>query len=119
MNTTTPAPTPVEERPEPTIGGAVLAALRHRLGYSITELADELAVRPRTVRAWITGRDPIPSGVVLELAQLLADHERDVQAAVDAGEVVLPRPGTDVGWWTAVAAEAMSRSTSVAIVWEG
>ena len=102
----------------PTIGGAVLAALRHRLGYSITELADELDVRPRTIRSWSTGRDPIPPGVVVELAQLLADHETAVETALDEGEVVLPRSGPLVGWWTAVAAEAMSRSHDIGIVWE-
>ena len=98
--------------------GALLAAIRHRLGYSLTELADVLNVHPRTLRAWITERDPLPVGVLDELAELLGEHDADVADALDAGEVVIPHESPMSGWWTAVAAEAIGSGKDVAIIWD-
>lgn len=98
--------------------GALLAAIRHRLGYSLTELADVLNVHPRTLRAWISERDPLPAGVLTELADLLAEHDEDVAEALDAGEVVIPHESPMSGWWTAVAAEVVGSGSDVAIIWE-
>ena len=55
------------------------AARRHLTGLSVTELAAHLAVNPRTVRSWESGRDPIPARIDTLLDALVAAHTEDTR----------------------------------------
>lgn len=91
---------------------AELAAWRHLLGLTLAELAHELGVNPRTVRAWESGRYPIPHRITDELAALKARHDLLVADMISAGHVTIPRtPGR--GWDVAAAARAMTHGVSI------
>ncbi|MDK8781811.1 helix-turn-helix domain-containing protein [Actinotignum sp. GS-2025f] len=49
----------------------IFAASRRRLHLSVKQCAAALDVSPRTLRAWESGRDPIPPGVADDLAALM------------------------------------------------
>ncbi|MDE1537293.1 MULTISPECIES: helix-turn-helix domain-containing protein [Actinotignum] len=47
------------------------AASRRHLRLSVKQCAAALGVSPRTLRAWESGRDPIPPGAADDLAALM------------------------------------------------
>lgn len=59
-----------------------LQAVRERLGLTGDALAGILHVNPRTVRAWEAGRDPIPVRVRDEVAAVVAETDRVVDALI-------------------------------------
>lgn len=66
------------------------AGWRHLLGLSLRELAGLLRVGERTVRAWESGRDPIPYRVPSELEELRERHDEIVARFLHEGSVRLP-----------------------------
>lgn len=100
-----------------TMTGPRLAALRHRLGWSTNELAKQLDVNPRTVRAWNSGRDPVPVGVMLELDELLIEHELDVHNSLQTGRLEIPYAHESTPWWVAVADSASRLNPEIDLVW--
>lgn len=114
-----PAPTP-HRRPTP----AFLRATREYLGLTTAALAGYLGVRERTLRAWESGRDPIPYRVGDEVTQLQADTGAAVQQLVDLlraaddpvvgvhdtdAQLHAARPdaaGLTARWWRTVAVRA-------------
>lgn len=46
-------------------------------------LADELEVSPRTVRRWLAGDMPIPTGVEVQLFFMIQDRLRELQEIAD------------------------------------
>ena len=58
------------------------AARRHLTGLSVTELAAHLAVNPRTVRSWESGRDPIPARIAEIADQLFWTPQLRVDATI-------------------------------------
>ena len=63
------------------------AARRHLTGLSVTELAAHMAVNPRTIRSWESGRDPIPARIDTHLDALVEDHTTDTLAGVSGPEM--------------------------------
>lgn len=51
-----------------------------------TALADALAVNPRTVRAWYSGRHPIQAGPWRGVVQLLLSRESQISVWLDEHE---------------------------------
>ena len=99
------------------------AAWRHLLGLTLNELAEALAVNPRTTRAWESGRDPIPARVTDELAALDVEHRALAGQMVDAKAPVAiardkaaaqPRPR---GWYVAAAARALAVEPDLEVDW--
>lgn len=110
MNTTNP--------PAPPMTGAEFALLRYELGMSLSQVAEELGVNPRTVRAWNSGRDPVPAGVVLELDDLVREQQVEVDHAVADGFLDVPYGSGEVAWWLAVAAAARRRDQGLVVRWD-
>lgn len=52
-------------------------------GLSIREAADFLSVRPDTVKSWSAGRNPVPSGVMDQMHNLLAKQEQAASEIID------------------------------------
>ncbi|NNG20482.1 hypothetical protein HJ590_13085 [Naumannella sp. ID2617S] len=111
------------------MSAAEFACWRHLLGLTLDELADELAVHPRTVRSWEVGQQsggrpaPVPDGVVSELAEMKREHDALVQRILDAEDVMgivrdksaaAPMPR---GWYVAAAARAMERDPDLMVEW--
>lgn len=105
-----------------------IAALRHLVGLSVSELAGLLDVSPRTVRGWEAGKSTPPDGALRDLARLRNCHELDVEAALtalDAAEhtpagntvVAIPARAMPRGWSVAVAARVLARAPHVVPVW--
>lgn len=101
----------------PLMNGAEFALLRYELGLSLSQIAAFLDVNPRTVRAWNSGRDPIPQGVLLELDDLVHEHQLEVDDAAAAGFLDLPYGSGEAGWWLSVAAAARRRDPGLVVRW--
>lgn len=101
---------------------AEFAVWRHLLGFTLDELAAALAVNPRTVRSWESGRDPIPARIGEELAALDVEHRelatrmasdgRPVAIHRDKAQGVRPR-----GWYVAAAARALAVEPDLEVDW--
>ena len=98
--------------------GAEFALLRYKLGLSLRQVAEFLDVNPRTVRAWNSGRDPIPDGVLLDLDDLHLEHEIAVRQAIEDGSIAIPYDSPDVAWNLAVAADARRLDPGVVVRWD-
>lgn len=66
--------------------GGELQTVREYLGLTGDALAAILGVNPRTVRAWESGRDPIPERVRGEVEQIEVDTATAVGELVEALE---------------------------------
>ena len=53
-----------------------------------SELARQLGIADRTVRYWVAGARPIPAGVWIDLADLLARHGIELDDAIAAVDAV-------------------------------
>lgn len=104
--------------------GLAFAATRHLLGLTMADMAEALGVNERTVRAWESGRDPIPYRLPRELDTLKRVHDAHVQKILDEGEALLPydkdtHEYTDFprSWWVAVCARALARNPDIPLAW--
>lgn len=101
---------------------AEFAAWRHLLGLTLDELAEALAVNPRTTRAWESGRDPIPARITDELAAMDVEHRAladqmvaaETPVAIHRDKHVGPRPR---GWYVAAAARALAVDPDLEVDW--
>lgn len=105
--------------------GLAFAAVRWLLGLSAAELAEALGVNERTVRAWESGRDPIPYRLPRELDALKRAHDIHVQKLLDDGEAVLPYDkdapeydGFPRSWWIGVCARAYEQNPEIVLEWD-
>jgi hypothetical protein len=109
---------------------AELQVARRYFGVERPELGDLLGgVRPNTVQAWESGRDPIPSTIWAEIDRLYTRFESEVEQLVtsvadQAGDRIrvrvwraksdhMPTPG----WWQRVVSEAMRRDPRIVPVY--
>lgn len=99
------------------------AALRHLTGMSTEELAGELDVNPRTIRAWSTGRDPIPERIEEEMTAILTQQDEVAAEIISSGRpVILPdntpgHAGKPSGWWLGVAARVLTADPKRPVRW--
>lgn len=84
MPETHPADLDIEGRPIGPMTAAEFKVVREYLGLSGDWLATHLDVNPRTVRAWESGKYPVPEGVRLQMEALEAETARGVTLAIDA-----------------------------------
>lgn len=94
--------------------------LRHLTGLSVDELAQELDVNPRTVRAWGAGRDPIPERIEQEMNTLLDRQNKLADEIITSGEPVILRNGErgkPSGWWLGIAARVLNADPTRPIRW--
>ena len=61
----------------------LFSAILRRLGLSQAEAADYLGSRLDTVKAWSSGRNNVPAGVMAELWTLADKQEAAAQQALD------------------------------------
>lgn len=105
---------------------ATFAAWLHLLGMSAAEAADTFSVNPRTIRAWSTGRDPIPRRVPHEVLMLRMQHDGlMLSMATEEGPIRIPRRGSTLanpseppGWWLGAAARLLNGSPERLIYWD-
>lgn len=110
---------------------AEFAARRHLLGLTLEQTAAALPsrrtgspVNPRTVRAWESGRDPIPEHITAALEELIVCHDALVDRML-ASEVpiAIPRRGDldgnamPGGWYIAAAARAVAVNPLLEVEW--
>lgn len=107
------------------MSGLAFAAVRRLLGLSAAELAEALSVNERTVRAWESGRDPIPYRLPRELDALRRAHDIHVQKILDDGEAVLPydKDAPMYGefprsWWLGACARAYGQNPEIVLKWD-
>jgi len=103
-----------------------VAIRRHRLGLTLEELADAIGVNPRTVRAWESGRDPVPVRIRAELDVLAGEHDQTLADMIEHAEdhqvvgifrdkgAPVPHPR---GWYVAAAARAMDSHPDMVVAW--
>lgn len=113
--------------------GGELSTVRDFLGLTGDALAAILHVNPRTVRAWESGKHPIPDGVREAIEQVEGDTARAVGDLVDAlhqaadvavvvyrtdADLHAARPGSEhltARWWRHVVARAATEVPGVII----
>lgn len=120
----------------PNMTGAALHIHRRGLGLTGDQLGVIVAVTGRTIRAWESGRDPIPAGTAIEVERLreqtrramtelivdLADHDGDPTITVYRSDDELWAAHPDLkplpaAWHQMVAARAAEHVPSARIVW--
>lgn len=45
-------------------------------------LARDLGIADRTMRRWVSGESPIPTGIIAELTRLLRERQMDIEAVL-------------------------------------
>ena len=113
--------------------GGELQMVREYLGLTLESLAAMLAVNPRTLRSWESGRDPVPERIREEVERVEAMTAAAVGELVDAlGDardpaVVVYRRDADMHtarpdaahlparWWRHVVARACHEVPGVAV----
>jgi hypothetical protein len=132
--TTPHSQAPADESGAPArMDGGELQMVREYLGLTIESLAGMLAVNPRTVRSWESGRDPIPERVRIEVEAVEGTTAQAVGELVDAlndardPEVLVyrtddamhaARPDTahlPARWWRMVVARACEEVPGVVV----
>ncbi|MGJ9505425.1 helix-turn-helix domain-containing protein [Actinotignum schaalii] len=102
--------------------GPVFTAYRTLLGLQRTELAEILGVGERSVRAWETGRSPIPEGVAAKIEELVSVQGGLAgKMASHAGRVVMPRSGGrgfPRGFYMAALGRALEQNPGIDAAWE-
>ncbi|MGJ9487133.1 helix-turn-helix domain-containing protein [Actinotignum sp. GS-2025e] len=99
----------------------IISAYRHTLGLKIDALADLLGVSVRTMRAWESGRDPIPEGAAQDILRLVRDQARLAQRMVDSGMIItLPRRRAEFprGYYVAALARALEVEPDLMAEWD-
>ena len=103
------------------MSAAEFAAARHLMGHTYESLAAALAVNPRTVRSWESGRDPVSPGAEQAIRAEVARHTNLTRRMVAAGTtVVIPkRPLSGPrGWFVAAAARAVEVDPDMIVEWD-
>lgn len=101
--------------------GAEIAATRHLIGLSQTDLADQLSVSRQSVKDWERGRFTAREGVVADLLALRAAHDTDAARLIDAaqGGVLIELPGGSKprGWYLALGARVLDAVPDAMLEW--
>ena len=105
-----------------TMSPAEVAATRHLLGLSQSELCDLLGIARSTLHDWERGKYRASRGLQADLLQLRADHDAETARLTDGAEDgavisigVHQRPR---GWAVGRAARVMDRVPGAMIEWE-
>lgn len=104
-----------------TMTAAQVAATRRLLGLTVDQLGDELAINPRTIRAWETGKYSPSETAVLALLALRAEHDAELAELMDKvaqGPVALPSGPRERGWYLALGARILDRLPAARIGWQ-
>ena len=101
---------------------AELAATRHLIGLSISELAAQLGVSTQIVRDWERGRYTPREGVLHDIAMLRARHDETLSDLSgyhedEGGVISLPDEPMPQGWYTALGARLIDRHPDVMLEW--
>lgn len=105
--------------------GAEMAAHRHLLGLSMSELADYRGLSDlKTMRDQEAGRTRVPEKTAAKLEELLIEHtqilERLTQGAAEGMVISIPRFGDEQhpkGFWLGLAARLIDRQPDVMLEW--
>ena len=105
-----------------TMSPAEVAATRHLLGLSQSELCDLLGIARSTLHDWERGKYRASRGLQADLLQLRADHDAETARLTDGAEDgavisigVHQRPR---GWTVGLAARVIDRVPGAMIEWE-
>ena len=99
--------------------GAQLATVRHSLGLSLKELAHELDINERTVRAWEENSAPINEGPMTAIRELIEDHDTLTDHIISQGGAWIPRKPVEHsrGWFVAAAKKALEENPGLEVEW--
>lgn len=104
-----------------TMTGAEIAATRHLLGLSQSELASMLGVGRDAVKDWERGKFQARSGVTADLLALRAQHDTETaqlaEGAADGIPIGLPDGPRPRGWYLALGARVLDRVPDAMIEW--
>ncbi|MDR6867701.1 transcriptional regulator with XRE-family HTH domain [Microbacterium resistens] len=103
------------------MSGAEIAATRHMLGLSQSELAAALGVGRDAVKDWESGRFSARAGVVADLAALRETHDTEairlIAGARDGIPITLPRGPRPQGWYLALGARILAAEPDAMLDW--
>lgn len=104
-----------------TMTGAEIAATRHLLGLSQSELAAMLNVGRDAVKDWERGRFTARPGVVTDLLALREAHDQEVARLTDGADdgniIHLPDGPKPRGWYLALGARVLDRVPDAMLDW--
>ncbi len=102
---------------------AEVAAHRRLTGLTGDQLATQLGVNPRALRAWESGRDVMPEGAAADLRTLVQGNRALARRMATADTVVvIPRgdghDGFPPGWYLQAAAMALVLEPDLMLEWD-
>lgn len=104
-----------------TMTGAEIAATRHLLGLTRTDLAGMLKVNPHTIKDWEAGKFQAREGVITELLAIRAQHDQEtarlIGGAQDGVIIELPRGPKPPGWYLALGARVLDALPDAMLAW--
>ncbi|MGI6878855.1 helix-turn-helix domain-containing protein [Microbacterium sp. gxy059] len=104
-----------------TMTGAEIAATRHLIGLSQTELATMLGVGRHAVKDWESGRFNPRPGVVADLQRLRGEHDRETARLIDGAQggipIHLPSGPKPRGWYLAYGARILATVPDAMLEW--
>ena len=100
---------------------AEVAATRHLLGLSQSELCDLLGIARSTLHDWERGKWRPSAGLQADLLALRAEHDAEAERLADGaadGMIISLTPGPrHLGWSVALGARVMDRVPGAMIEW--
>ena len=101
---------------------AEVAATRHLLGLSQSELCDLLGIARSTLHDWERGKWRPSAGLQADLLALRAEHDVEVgrlTRGAAEGEVIALVPGSRPrGWYVGLGARVLDRVPGAMLEWE-
>ena len=101
---------------------AEVAATRHLLGLSQSELCDLLGIARSTLHDWERGKWRPSAGLQADLLALRAGHDADTERLTDGAEdgmIITLAPGSHpLGWYVGLAARVLDRVPGAMLEWE-
>lgn len=103
------------------LSGAEVAATRHLIGLTRTELASKLSVNPHTVKDLESGRLRASEGISNDITEIRQQHDRESErlaaAAADGTVIALPTGPEPRSWYLALGARVIDRVPDAILEW--